>query len=90
MSEVKTGYFVDGGDDRLYRRLHCATEDTDFLEVGPTYDENNQFVFNIEQHINNEPEHGETPSINLTPETAKLLIKDLEAYLYDCQETDND
>ncbi|ASR78261.1 hypothetical protein PPISBEST_193 [Bacillus phage PPIsBest] len=86
MSEAKTGYFVDGGNGGLYRRLHCVTSGDDFIEVGTAFDEEQRFAFNIEMHYTSGDESGENPSVNLTPETAKLLIQDLEAYIRDCEE----
>ncbi|ALA46647.1 hypothetical protein DIRTYBETTY_196 [Bacillus phage DirtyBetty] len=86
MSEVKTGYFVDGGNGHLYRRLHCATEESDFIDVGNAVDQDLQFCFNMEMSWTQHDESGDRPSINLTPDTAKLLIQDLEAYIREAEE----
>ncbi|AOZ61815.1 hypothetical protein BJ4_192 [Bacillus phage BJ4] len=86
MSEVKTGYFVDGGNGQLYRRLHCATEESDFIDVGHSVDSDLKFCFNIEMSCAQHDESGEKPSVNLTLETAKLLVKDLEAYIREAEE----
>ncbi|ANH50744.1 hypothetical protein SALINJAH_187 [Bacillus phage SalinJah] len=87
MSEVKTGYFVEN-EDRLYRRLHCASDSDDYIEVGPAIDYNLKYLFNIEMHYTPSDEAGNPPSVNLDVEAAKLLIKDLQNFIADSEETE--
>ncbi|AGI12161.1 hypothetical protein BCPG3_148 [Bacillus phage BCPG3] len=87
MSEVKTGYFVVNGDE-LYRRLHCATDSDDYIEVGPSTDHKLKYLFNIEMKYTPSDESGESSSVNLDVESAKLLIKDLQKFIADSEGTE--
>lgn len=60
------------------KRINCETTPEDYIEVMPTWDEDCQRVLNIE--INTIEDEG-LRMINLSVESAKELIKELQEFI---------